>query len=115
MRTKLLMIAGVAMATAFVSCSSDEVVSTPSVITSDMTTAYAKVAISMPKSTTTRADGLATEEEQAINEIHLALYDENGIYVGNGEIDSEINTSKGLEFSENTPPSQLNLQFSDSL
>ena len=56
-------------------------------------TAYVKLAISMPKDASTRADGdlvAGTENEQSIKTISLALYNEFGVYVGEGVQFSDI-------------------------
>ena len=85
------MIAAAAMIFSLASCSVNDI-EKPGV--ADKTTAYAKVAITMPKSVGTRAGSdldasVGTEPEQKINAIHLAFYEASGEYVGNGEIATE--------------------------
>ena len=85
------------MLVSLASCSVNDV-EKPEVITADKTTAYAKVVISMPNVTGTRAsfdegkmsfDGGETEESK-IGSINLAFYDENGTYVCQASLDSEL-------------------------
>lgn len=88
------------MLVSLASCSVDDV-EKPEVITADKTTAYAKVAISMPKDLGTRSEAVVSpgntgttnvgeEEESTIESISLAFYDENDLYVGKGELITEL-------------------------
>ena len=92
------MIAAAAMIFSLASCSVNDIEKSD-VITADKTTAYAKVVISMPKVTGTRADFTPGEKngsfdegaaESKIKSINLAFYDENGTYVCQASLDSEM-------------------------
>lgn len=89
MSKKILYSLGVgAMLIGMASCSNDNV-DGPNVINPDKAVGYAKVSINFPKADGTRADDPTYEngssEEQTISEIHLALYDAAGRFVGTGE------------------------------
>lgn len=83
----------------FSACNKADVQS-PDVNPSEMTTAYAKVAIYMPKGTSTRSDVTAseadeqfaagTEEESIVKDIQLALYDDFDNYVGIGKLVTQM-------------------------
>lgn len=97
MKTKSLLLAGVAMAAALASCSNDDVISMPDIPKNNLKIGYAKVAISMPTNGT-RADEVfdaGTAAEAKVHEIHLAVYDEYGTFVGSGELISDNTDGMG--------------------
>ena len=120
MNNKFLSLAAAAATMlAFAACNKDDV-QNPNAIPSDMTTAYAKVTISMPSVTGTRAAtsettsnssdpqfDAGTADEQSISNIFLALYDDFGNYVGIGKPYSDIKVSEeqGKNWNEKTESS----------
>lgn len=97
MNNKLFTFAAAAVTLlAFAACNKDA--QQLDVVTSGMTKAYAKVAISMPKTTSTRSgvtfnDGgidPGVASESLVKDIQLAIYDEYGTYIGVGTLVSEM-------------------------
>ena len=101
-------------------------VQSPDVNPSEMTTAYAKVAIYMPKGTSTRSDVTAseadekfaagTEEESIVKDIQLALYDDFDNYVGIGKLVSQMTekpTQDGKDNVSDTYEKVFRLTLSD--
>lgn len=89
--------AGVALTASLASCS-DDAGNQPNVITPDKTTAYAKVSLTFPKVSGTRATGdyaEGIETEQAIKKVTLGFYDQYNNYIGKGDLYSNI-TNDGL-------------------
>lgn len=79
--------AGAAMIASLASCSTEKVEVKPDVITPDMAGAYAKIAVSSPKTASTKADDVMTADElkaieSEVKTVNLAFYDEYGTYVG---------------------------------
>ena len=73
---------------AFASCNKNDDLKSD-IISPGATSAYAKVSITMPKGTQTRAGetfDAGTKEEATVSSIFLAFYDDNGLFVGSGSL-----------------------------